>query len=117
MASEPQVLALIPARGGSKSIPMNNIAPLAGKPLIAHTIEVAQHCQFISRIVVSTDSERIRDIGLSLGAEAPFLRPAELAEDDTTDLPVFLHALEWLHEHEGYRPGDRRAHATDHAAP
>jgi len=104
MASEPQVLALIPARGGSKSIPMKNIAPLAGKPLIAHTIEVAQHCQLISRIVVSTDSERIRDIGLSLGAEAPFLRPAELAEDDTTGLPVFLHALEWLHEHEGYRP-------------
>ena len=94
----------MPARGGSKSIPMKNIAPLAGKPLIAHTIEVAQHCQLISRIVVSTDSERIRDIGLSLGAEAPFLRPAELAEDDTTGLPVFLHALEWLHEHEGYRP-------------
>jgi len=104
MASEPQVLALIPARGGSKSIPMKNIAPLAGKPLIAYSIEVAQQCRRISRVIVSTDSEQIREVSRSYGAEAPFLRPADLARDETPDLPVFHHALRWLSEHEGYHP-------------
>ena len=104
MASEPQVLALIPARGGSKSIPMKNIAPLAGRPLIAHSIEVARKCRRISRVIVSTDSEQIRQVSLSCGAEVPFLRPAAIAEDDTTDLPVFIHALRWLSDHEAYHP-------------
>ena len=104
MASEPQVLALLPARGGSKSIPMKNIAPLAGRPLIAYSIEVAQQCRRISRVIVSTDSEQIRQVSLSCGAEAPFLRPADIAEDDTPDLPVFIHALQWLSEHEAYHP-------------
>ena len=104
MTSEPHVLALIPARGGSKSIPMKNIAPLAGRPLIAHSIEVARKCRRISRVIVSTDSEQIRQVSLSCGAEVPFLRPAEIAEDDTTDLPVFVHALRWLSDHEAYHP-------------
>ena len=104
MPTEPQVLALIPARGGSKSIPMKNIAPLAGRPLIAHSIEVAQQCRRISRVIVSTDSDQIRQVSLSCGAEAPFLRPADIAKDDTADLPVFIHALHWLREHEGYHP-------------
>jgi len=104
MSSKPEVLALIPARGGSKSIPMKNIALLAGKPLISYSIEVAQQCRRISRVIVSTDSEQIRQVSLSCGAEVPFMRPAEFAEDDTTDLPVFTHALKWLSEHEAYRP-------------
>jgi CMP-N,N'-diacetyllegionaminic acid synthase len=97
-------MALIPARGGSRSIPMKNITALAGKPLIAHSIEVAKLSRYISRVIVSTDSEEIREISLSFGAEAPFLRPAELAQDDTPDWPVFLHALEWLRLQEGYHP-------------
>ena len=104
MASEPQVLALIPARGGSKSIPLKNIALLDGRPLIAHSIDVARKCRRISRVIVSTDSDQIRQVSLSCGAEAPFLRPADIAEDDTTDLPVFVHALQWLSEHESYYP-------------
>ena len=83
---------------------MKNIAPLAGRPLIAYSIEVAQQCRRISRVIVSTDSEQIREVSLSCGAEVPFLRPAEIAEDDTPDLPVFIHALRWLSEHEAYHP-------------
>ena len=97
-------IAIIPARGGSRSIPGKNIALLAGKPLIAYSIEIAKQCRNISWVIVSTDSEQIREISLSFGAEAPFLRPAELAQDDTTDWPVFRHALEWLSLHEGYHP-------------
>lgn len=98
------ILALIPARGGSKSIPGKNIAPLAGKPLLAYSIEVAQASRLITRVLLSTDSQEIRQVGLDWGAEAPFLRPAEFAQDDTPDLPVFRHALAWLMEQEGYRP-------------
>ena len=101
---KPTVLALIPARGGSKSIPDKNIVPLAGRPLIEHTIATALDCALISRVVVSTDSERIREVGCAAGAEAPFLRPAELAADDTPDLPVFDHALAWLAAEQSYEP-------------
>ena len=85
--AETEILALIPARGGSKSIPMKNIDPLAGRPLIAYSIEVAQQCRRISRVIVSMDLEQIRQVSLSCGPEAPFLRPGELAEDNTPDLP------------------------------
>lgn len=98
------VLALIPARGGSKSIPMKNITPLAGKPLISYSIDLAKRSRRISRVIVSTDSEKIREISLSFGAEVPFLRPEELAQDETPDWPVFQHALEWLTIHEDYTP-------------
>lgn len=98
------IIAMIPARGGSKSIPGKNIALLAGKPLIAYSIEVAKRSRRITRVIVSTDSERIREISLSFGAEVPFSRPAELAQDDTPDWPVFRHALEWLSLHEDYHP-------------
>lgn len=98
------IIGIIPARGGSKSIPGKNIARLAGKPLIAYSIETAKQCRHISRVIVSTDSEQIREISLFFGAEVPFLRPAELAQDDTPDWPVFRHALEWLSLHEGYHP-------------
>ena len=98
------VVSLIPARGGSKGIPGKNISPLAGKPLIAHSIEYSLNCPKVDRTIVSTDDPEIAEIARSFGAEAPFLRPAEFAQDDTTDLPVFLHAIEWFKENENYVP-------------
>jgi N-acylneuraminate cytidylyltransferase len=99
-----ETLALIPARGGSKSIPRKNIRPFAGHPLIAYSIAAGLAAETISRVVVSTDDEEIAAIARRYGAETPFLRPAELSQDHTADLPVFQHALEWLAEHEGYQP-------------
>jgi len=99
-----EVLALIPARGGSKGLPRKNIRPLLGKPLIAYAIEEAAKSRYISRIVVSTDDEEILEVARSYGAEVPFLRPAELAKDNVTDLPVFQHALQYLMDSEEYRP-------------
>ncbi len=99
-----EVLALIPARGGSKGIPRKNIRNFAGYPLIAWSIAAAQRAACAPRVVVSTDDAEIAAIARQFGAETPFLRPAELARDQTTDLPVFQHALTWLAEQEGYRP-------------
>jgi CMP-N,N'-diacetyllegionaminic acid synthase len=99
-----QVMALIPARGGSKSVPRKNLLPVAGRPLIAYSIMHAQACRSITRIVVSTDDEEIAEVARSCGAEVPFKRPAEAASDTATDYQVFRHALEWLAAHEGYVP-------------
>jgi CMP-N-acetylneuraminic acid synthetase len=99
-----EVLALIPARGGSKSIPRKNILPFAGFPLIAYSIAAAMTAETVRRVIVSTDDVEIAEIARRYGAEVPFLRPAEIAEDHTPDLPVFQHALQWLDEHEGYNP-------------
>jgi len=99
-----EVLALIPARGGSKSIPRKNIRPFAGHPLIAFSIAAGLTASTITRIIVSTEDEEIAVISRLYGAETPFLRPIELSEDDTPDLPVFQHALQWLEEKESYRP-------------
>ena len=99
-----RVLGLIPARGGSKSLPRKNIRLLAGQPLIAHSIDAAKACRTIDRVLVSTDDAEIAEVARRHGAEVPFLRPAEYAEDDTPDLPVFRHTLEWFDEHEGWRP-------------
>lgn len=99
-----RVLALIPARGGSKSVPRKNILPLAGHPLIAYSIAAGRASQRTERVVVSTDDEEIAEIAASYGAEVPFLRPRDLAQDDTLDLPVVEHALEWLEKHSDYRP-------------
>lgn len=98
------VLAIIPARGGSKSIPRKNIRLFANYPLIAYSISAGLSAESITRVIVSTDDKEIADISLKYGAEIPFLRPAELAQDDTPDLPVFQHALEWLENHEQYTP-------------
>ncbi|MBI3637447.1 MAG: acylneuraminate cytidylyltransferase family protein [Candidatus Rokubacteria bacterium] len=98
------VLALIPARGGSKSVPRKNLRLLAGKPLIAHSIRHAQRSACITRVMVSTDDAEIADVARAWGAEVPFLRPAELALDSTPDVPVFEHALRWLEHHEDYVP-------------
>ncbi len=99
-----EVLAIIPARGGSKSIPRKNIRPFAGHPLIAYSISAGLAAETVTRVIVSTDDEEIAAISRRYGAETPFLRPAEFSEDSTPDLPVFQHALEWLHKNEDYLP-------------
>jgi N-acylneuraminate cytidylyltransferase len=99
-----EVLAVIPARGGSKGIPDKNIRTLAGKPLIAYSIEVARSSTYVDRTIISTDSSRIADIAQAHGAEVPFMRPPEYARDRTPDYPVFDHCLSWLESNEGYRP-------------
>lgn len=99
-----EVLALIPARGGSKGIPRKNIRAFDGFPLIAWSIAAARQAASVGRVIVSTDDEEIAAVAREWGAETPFLRPVELARDDTADLPVFRHALNWLAENEDYRP-------------
>lgn len=98
----PKVLVVIPARGGSKSIPDKNLVALGGKPLITYTIDVAQAVETVDRLIVSTDSERIADVARSYRAEVPFLRPAELAQDETPGINPLIHAVQWLQENEGY---------------
>ena len=99
-----KVLALIPARGGSKGIPGKNIRLLAGKPLIAHSIEQAKASKYVDRVIISTDDEKITQVAREFGAEVPFMRPAEIAQDLTPDFPAFEHCLDWLKEYEGYEP-------------
>jgi len=99
-----KIIAIIPARGGSKSIPKKNIKDFCGKPLIAHTIELAKKSTMIDRVIVSSDNHEIIDIALQYGAEAPFVRPANLSQDDTVDLPVFQHCLNFLKDQEAYEP-------------
>lgn len=99
-----EVLAIIPARGGSKGIPRKNIRNFSGYPLIAWSIAAAKQSETVTRVIVSTDDAEIAAVARAWGAETPFLRPAEFAQDKTTDLPVFVHALEWLEQNEGYRP-------------
>jgi N-acylneuraminate cytidylyltransferase len=98
------VLALIPARGGSKGIPRKNVLVLDGKPLIAYSIEHARASRRISRVLVSTDDEEIARVARDWGAEVPFIRPDDLATDLSPDIDVFRHALDWLADREGYRP-------------
>jgi len=99
-----QVLALIPARSGSKGIPGKNLRLLAGRPLIVHTIEQAKQSTKVNRVIVSTDGMKIAEISKEAGAEVPFARPSVLASDDTPAFPVVQHALQWLKQHEGYQP-------------
>lgn len=99
-----KILAIIPARGGSKGLPRKNILPLDGHPLIAYSIAAARASTLIDRVVVTTDSEEIASISRRYGAETPFIRPAELAGDFTTDLETFQHGIDWLEKNEGYLP-------------
>ncbi|WP_319776804.1 pseudaminic acid cytidylyltransferase [Maridesulfovibrio sp.] len=94
-------IAIIPARGGSKRIPKKSIRPFLGKPLIAYTIEAAVKSGFFDHILVSTDSEEFADIAREYGAEVPFMRPAELADDFTPTQPVINHAINWVRENWG----------------
>ena len=104
MVKKPEVLAIIPARGGSKGIPRKNIKSFAGYPLIAYSIAAGLQSELTTRVIVSTDDEEIAEVARKWGAQTPFLRPAEFAADNTLDLPVFQHALTWLRDHEGYVP-------------
>ena len=99
-----EVLAVVPARGNSKSIPRKNIRPLGGVPLIAYSIAAGLQSRAVTRTIVSTDDEEIAAIARQYGAETPFMRPEEFSRDETLDFPVFKHALEWLAEHEDYHP-------------
>jgi CMP-N,N'-diacetyllegionaminic acid synthase len=98
------VLALIPARSGSKSITDKNVRNFAGKPLFAHSIQQAIRCQSISRVILSTDSKKYAKIAKQYGAEVPFLRPGSISLDHSTDFEVFNHALKWLAKNEGSVP-------------
>ena len=104
MIIDKKILAIIPARGGSKGIVGKNIKELNGKPLIAYTIEEAKKSEHINRIVVSTDNEEIANISKKYGAEVPFLRPLELAQDDTPTIECVIHMLNVLKENEDYIP-------------
>lgn len=99
-----RVLAVIPARGGSKGVPQKNIRSLEGEPLIAYTIRAAQQSRTLDRVIVSTDAEPIAMLARRYEVEVPFLRPTEFAQDDTPDQPVLRHALQWLQENENYSP-------------
>lgn len=99
-----EVLAVIPARGGSKGIPRKNLARFRGQPLVSHSVRHGLEAESVTRVVVSTDDPEIAEVARRAGAEVPFLRPAELAADDVLDLPVFVHVLERLAEGEGYAP-------------
>lgn len=97
-------VGIVPARGGSKGIPGKNLKLVAGKPLIAWTIETAFAATMLDRVIVSTDSSEIAAVARRYGAETPFIRPAELAQDDTSGVAPVLHAAQWLAENEGYHP-------------
>lgn len=100
-----EILGLIPARGGSKGIPGKNLRLLGGKSLVARAVESGLESRLVSRVILSTDSEAIASEGRRAGAEVPFLRPADLAKDDTPSSAVVAHALEWLEKNEGKLPG------------
>lgn len=93
MLNDLRILALIPARGGSKGIKKKNIIDLCGKPLIAYTIEAAKKSRYIDDVIISTDNEEIAKVGREFGAEVPFLRPSELAEDTSPTIDAVLHAV------------------------
>ena len=97
-----KVLGVITARGGSKGIPGKNLKLLAGKPLIAYSIETARLSGAFDRLILSTDDEAIADAARRLGCEVPFMRPPELARDDTPHLPVMIHAVAALRDRESY---------------
>jgi len=102
MKPKPKIIGIIPARGGSKGVPRKNIRVLAGKPLIAWTIETAIASKYIDYLIVSTDDKEIAEISKKYGADIPFLRPSELAKDDSPTIDVILHAIGWLKERGKY---------------
>jgi len=99
-----KVLAIIIARGGSQRVPNKNIRLLAGKPLLAYSIECAKRSRYVERVVVSTDSDAIADFALKAGAEVPFRRPAQIAQSHSTELQAMEHALGWFRDQEKYQP-------------
>jgi N-acylneuraminate cytidylyltransferase len=104
MSESATIYAVVPARGGSKGVPKKNIKPLAGFPLIAYSIAAGHMSRLIERVIVSTDSLEIAEVARKYGAETPFLRPAELAQDNSRDRDFVIHLLHWLKENEGRVP-------------
>ena len=102
MHENKKVLALIPARGGSKGIKNKNIINLCGKPLIVYSIEAELKSKYIDNVVVSTDSESIAEIARTYGASVPFMRPAEYAQDHSKTIDVAIHAIKFFSEHRDY---------------
>lgn len=96
------IVAIIPARSGSKSVPHKNIKLINGKPMLSYSIEHAKQSKLINRIILSTDSEEYAAIGRAYGAEVPFIRPKEYAQDLSLDIEVFYHCLNYLRVNEGY---------------
>jgi CMP-N,N'-diacetyllegionaminic acid synthase len=96
------ILAVVPARSGSKSVPHKNIRLINGKPMLSYSIEHAKKSKYINRVILSTDSEQYAEIGRAYGAEIPFIRPSQYANDFSLDIEVFKHCLEFLKEKEGY---------------
>jgi pseudaminic acid cytidylyltransferase len=94
-------IAIIPARGGSKRIPRKNVRAFAGKPLIAYSIEAARNSGLFDHVIVSTDDEEIAAVARQYGAETPFVRPPELANDHATTVPVIKHAVQWVQQQRG----------------
>ncbi|MBI2639306.1 MAG: acylneuraminate cytidylyltransferase family protein [Candidatus Sungbacteria bacterium] len=101
---EVKILGIIPARGGSKSIPWKNIALLAGKPLIYYTIREAKKSRLLGAFIVSTDDPKIARVARRFGADVPFLRPKNLAGDKSPDIEFFQHAVSWIEKHRGWKP-------------
>ena len=99
-----EILAIIPARGESKGLPNKNILALLGHPLIAYSIKAAKDSLLTTRVIVSTDSTNIAKISKQYGAEVPFIRPSQFAQDLSTDFEVFEHAISWLKKNENYNP-------------
>jgi N-acylneuraminate cytidylyltransferase len=99
-----KVLGVVTARGGSKGIPGKNLKPLAGKPLLWYTLECARLAAAFDRLILTTDDPDIAAYARSQGCEVPFMRPAELARDDTIHFDVMHHAVKWLRDHESYWP-------------
>ena len=105
MINNKNVLAIIPARGGSKSLPGKNIKELYGKPLIAWSIEVAIACSSIDRVITSTEDKKISEVAKKYGAEVPFIRPHELASDTASSIDVVFYTIDWLKKHQDYQAG------------
>lgn len=105
MKSKLTVLGVVGARSGSKSIPDKNVKSLLGKPLMTWVIAAAKKSKYLSRLILSTDSEKYASIGKKLGIEVPFIRPRKYATDKADDISYLTHAVWWLEKHEGWRPG------------
>ena len=103
MAGENSMLAVIPARGGSKGVLRKNLQELAGRPLISWTVAAASASRSVSRLVVSTEDDAIASAAREWGAETPFIRPPELAQDSSQTIPVIIHAVDWVESHERAR--------------
>ena len=103
MNDKPKVLGVVGARSGSKTIPNKNIKPLLGKPLMAWIIEVAKASKYITRLILSTDSPEYAEVGKKYGAEVPFIRPKELAQDSVPDFDFLYHAATWMKDNANFQ--------------